>query len=110
MSLSLKNDILKAVEDSKKITNNTSKTVVMKEPAFYNPEFFRTGVIEVPRMDPIWLQAADYDRIVNLSKRLHISETEVIQAALKCYEDCLDAVDKSRNNPAAMSFEVVLND
>lgn len=48
-------------------------------------------VIEAPDMGPIWLQRSDYGRISNLSKRLGISETEVIQNALKSYENTLVA-------------------
>lgn len=47
-------------------------------------------IIEAPRMGPIWLQGADYNRICDLSKRLCISETEVLQRALKCFEYVLD--------------------
>ena len=51
-------------------------------------------VIEAPCMSPIWLQAADYDRIRNLSEREGVSEGEVIQRALKWYDDCLSVAEK----------------
>lgn len=51
-------------------------------------------VLEAPRMDPIWLSGQDYDRIRDLSVRERISETEVVQRALKWYEDCLTVAEK----------------
>lgn len=47
-------------------------------------------VVEIPGLSPIWLQWNDNGRITNLSKCLGISETEVIQRALKYYEESLD--------------------
>lgn len=44
-------------------------------------------VIEAPYISPIWLSGDDSVRIQDLSARLGISESEVVQQALKFYED-----------------------
>ena len=46
-------------------------------------------VIQTPGLDPIWLQWRDNSRITYLAHKLGISETEVIQHALKYYENSL---------------------
>ena len=46
-------------------------------------------VVQTPGLDPIWLQWGDNSRITYLTYRLGISETEVIQRALKYYEKSL---------------------
>lgn len=51
-------------------------------------------VVETPGLSPIWLQWEDNNRITDLTKRLGLSETEVIQHALKFYEDALNYSDK----------------
>ena len=48
-------------------------------------------VVQTPGLSPIWLQWNDNDRITVLSKYLGISETEVIQRALKFYEESFGA-------------------
>ena len=53
-------------------------------------------VIQTPGLSPIYLQWADNDRISDLSKRLGLSETEVIQHALRFYENALDEADATK--------------
>lgn len=46
------------------------------------------------------------DRLARLSERIGKSEDDVIEAALKLYEDGLNAVDEGRKRCTSMSFEV----
>lgn len=55
----------------------------------------------------IWMKDEDYRRMSRLADRLDISKSEVIMAALKLYEDGLNAVEESRRR--GTNFEVVLN-
>ena len=55
----------------------------------------------------IWMKDEDYRRISRLADRLDISKSEVVMAALKLYEDGLNAVEESRRRGS--NFEVVLN-
>ena len=57
-------------------------------------------VIETPGLSPIWLQWEDNNRITDLSKRLGLSETEVIQRALRFFEKSLVDIDDSRGDNA----------
>lgn len=46
------------------------------------------------------------NRLIRLSERIGKSEDEVIETALKLYEDGLNAIETSRNRYASMSMEV----
>ena len=61
-----------------------------------------TRVIEAPGMGPIWLSGADYGRIRRLAERLNMSETEVIQTALRSIDDALTV---KRIDPEVISDE-----
>jgi hypothetical protein len=55
----------------------------------------------------IWMKDEDYRRMSRLADRLDISKSEVVMAALKLYEDGLNAVEKSFQRVGSMSFEVI---
>ena len=54
----------------------------------------------------IWMDNASEMRLNRLADRLDISKSEVIMAALKLYEEGLNAVDNSFRRVGSMSFEL----
>ena len=57
-----------------------------------------------------WLVDEDADRLERLSDRLNISPSKVVRAALKLYEDGLDAVDEGMRRINSISMEVVVDE
>jgi hypothetical protein len=58
----------------------------------------------------VWLFEEDVERLDRLTDRLGYSKSAVVQAALKLYEDGLNAIDESKNYPSRMSFEVFVKE
>ena len=58
----------------------------------------------------VWLFEEDCDRLERLMKRTGYSKSAVVRAALKLYEDGLNAVDEAMARPSSMSFEVLTED
>jgi len=68
------------------------------------PEDESTNIHETGRFR---LTGEDMRRLDRLAERTGYSREKVVSAALKIYEDGLDAVNKSVRRPRSLSFEVV---
>ena len=56
-------------------------------------------VVEAPGMGPIWLSGADYGRIHRLAEQTNKSESEVVSAAIKHYDELIRIVDLMADLP-----------